>query len=57
MDMETAISYTDHERAWISSDQRRMVNRITKLKEQHPEAVKIEKQPQENDGCIYASFP
>lgn len=55
--METAISYTDFKTAWVSSDQRGMINRVRKLKEQYPDEVKILNQPETNDGCIYCTVP
>ena len=53
---ETTISYYD-ETMFISSDERKMVNRIMKLKNEHPGEVKIIAEPSTNDGCVYAKMP
>lgn len=55
--METCINYCTTDCAYVSSDERRWINRIRKLKEQHPEEVRIIREPENNDGCIYASVP
>lgn len=55
--METCINYCTTDCAYVSSDERRWINRIRKLKEQHPEEVRIIREPDGNDGCIYASVP
>ena len=54
--METSCTYTDTT-MYVSSDQLRVINRIRKLSEQHPEDVTILRQPEQNDGCIYATMP
>lgn len=54
--METCINYTD-KTAWISSDERKWINRVRKLKDERPEEVEILRQPEDNDGCIYAKLP
>ena len=56
---ETCLNYTTcpEKRMWFSSDERRWVNKITKLARDHPDEVTILRQPSENDGCIYASLP
>lgn len=54
--METSCSYTDGV-AWFSSDERKWITRIRKLAEQHPDQVIINRQPEDNDGCIYAKLP
>lgn len=55
--METSFSYTDRETGYISSDERRYVNKIHRLKVQYPDEVRIIAEPEENDGCIYAEVP
>ena len=55
--METSFNYTDKERGYFSSDERKHINRVLKLKEKYPDAVRIIRQPEENDGCIYAELP
>lgn len=54
--METSCEYTD-DTMWISSDQKRIINRVQWLKEHYPDAVRIVKEPENNDGCIYATVP
>lgn len=54
--IETACNYTD-KTMFVSSDQQKWINRIRKLKSEHPEQVKILYEPEQNDGCIYATVP
>lgn len=51
--METCINYTD-DRAFVSSDERKMINRMLKLKQQYPDDVTILQMPENNDGYICA---
>jgi len=44
-------------RAWFSSDERKFINRIHALKEKYPDKIEILKEPEDNDGCIYACLP
>jgi hypothetical protein len=55
--METSISYTTKDKAFFSSDERRWINRIRTLKEKYPDMVQVIAEPEDNDGCIYASIP
>ena len=55
--METCFNYCQPETAFFSSDERRWITKIRKLAESHPEEVRIIRQPDENDGCIYCSLP
>ena len=55
--METCFEYIDKEDAFFSSDERKWIARIKKLAEKFPGKVTILKQPEENDGCIYARLP
>ena len=55
--METCIEYCEPGWAYMSSDERRWVNHLRKLAEQHPDECVILKQPEENQGFIYAKFP
>lgn len=54
--METSCSYTD-KTMYVSSDQQRIINKVRKLAEQHPDEVTVIRYPEQNDGCIYASMP
>ena len=55
--METCFNYTDKEKGFFSSDERRFINKIRKLKEKYPDLVTIIKEPEDNDGCIYCELP
>ncbi len=55
--METCFNYTDTETCYMSSDERKWINRIIKLAKEHPDEVHIIKYPDYNDGCIYATIP
>ena len=55
-DYETSVTYTSTT-AFFSSDEKRWINRIRKLKETNPFEVRILEQPENNDGCIYAAIP
>lgn len=54
--METSFSYADKV-AYFSSDERRWINRIRKLKARYPDLVQIIAEPEDNDGCIYCTLP
>lgn len=54
--IETVCSY-HNEKMWVSSDERKIISRIRKLKQEYPDEVDIIKEPQDNDGCIYATVP
>ena len=56
-DMETTFNYTDKEHGYFSSDERKFISKVRKLKEQYPDQVRIIAEPEENDGCIYAEMP
>lgn len=55
--IETTINYCDPDWAFVSSDERRWHNAITKLAKDNPNECIIIKTPEENDGVIYAKFP
>ena len=55
--MDTCFNYTDRDVGFFSSDERRHINRVLKLKEKYPDDVRIIKMPEENDGCIYCQLP
>lgn len=58
--METCFNYVwekgDPYIAYFSSDEKKWINKIRKLADKFPE-VEILKQPEDNDGCIYARLP
>lgn len=55
--METCFNYTEKEHGYFSSDERKFITRVRRLAEKHPDKVRIIKQPEENDGCIYCELP
>jgi len=55
--METCCEYLDDKVMWVSSDQQKIINRVRKLAELYPDKVTIKRQPEQNDGCIYATMP
>ena len=55
--METCCEYLDDKVMWVSSDQQKIINRVRKLAETYPDSVIIKRQPEHNDGCIYATMP
>jgi hypothetical protein len=55
--METCFNYTDREHGFFSSDERKFINKVRKLKEKYPEQVRIIAEPEDNDGCIYCELP
>lgn len=42
---------------YVSSDERKIINRIIRLRDEYPQDVVIIKEAKENDGCIYATVP
>lgn len=54
--METCFNYCG-EKGYMSSDERKWIGRIRRLKEQHPDEVRIITEPEDNDGYIYAELP
>lgn len=55
--METCFCYCSKEHGYFSSDERKFINRIRKLKEKYPDHVLILVEPEENGGCIYCQLP
>ena len=55
--METCFNYCDPKRAFFSSDERRWINKIRKLYEEHPDEMRMIAEPETNDGCIYVELP
>lgn len=54
--METCANYMDEE-MFVSSDERKFINKIKQLAEEYPMDVTIIAHPETNDGCIYAKMP
>lgn len=56
--METCINYCEADGwAYVSSDERRWINRVRCLAAGHPEQCRILRQPEENQGFVYARIP
>lgn len=55
--METCFNYVDKEKGFFSSDELKWINKIHKLKEQYPDDIRIIREPEANDGCIYCQLP
>lgn len=55
--METCFTYCDKEHGYFSSDERRFITKIRKLKQKYPDLVRIIAEPDDNDGCIYCELP
>ena len=55
--METCFNYTEKEHGYFSSDERKFITRVRRLAEKYPDKVRIIKQPEKNDGCIYCELP
>lgn len=55
--METSFQYTDRDKAWFSSDERKFITKVRTLKEKYPDRVQILAEPEDNDGCIYCTLP
>ena len=50
--METCFNYTEREHGFFSSDERKFINKVHKLKEQYPDEVRSNAGPEDNDLCI-----
>lgn len=55
--METCFNYTDKERAFFSTDERKFITKVRRLQERFPDEVRIIAKPEENDGCLYCELP
>ena len=55
--VETCFNYTDTQTAFVSSDERKWITKIRKLKQERPDEVRIIREPEDNNGCIYATIP
>ena len=55
--METCFDYVNRDMGYFSSDERRFITKIRKLKQKFPDQVQILAEPENNGGCIYCSLP
>ena len=55
---ETVVGYVDEDSyASFTSAEKKWINKILKLKAEHPEQVDIKAYPENNQGYIYAHLP
>ena len=54
--METCFNYTGDE-MYVSSDERKIINKILKIYKENQKDMTILAYPEENDGCIYVKMP
>lgn len=55
---DTGICSTGDTRYYsISSDEKKIVNKIMKLAKEYPDSIILKAKPEENDGCVYAWLP
>lgn len=55
--METCFNYCDPKKAFFSSDERKWINKIRKLYQEHQDEMRMIAEPETNDGCIYVELP
>lgn len=56
--IETGCSYQGEEKkAYFSSSEKKWITRIKKLMDKYPGEVEVIREPDENDGCLYAKIP
>ncbi len=55
--IETACEYTDDKVMRVSTDEKKMINRLLRFAKERPDEVEIIRLPEENDGCLYAKCP
>lgn len=56
-EIETCFNYCETDKAFFSSNERKWITKIRKLKAKHPDQVTILKEPEDNDGTIYVRLP
>ena len=55
--METCIEYTDLKQMYFSTDEAKWIKYIRSLEKEYPKDIRIIRQPEDNDGCLYCSVP
>ena len=55
--METSISYTDHDRAFVSTDEPKWHRALRAYADEYPDQVIIKYHPETNDGNMIATVP
>lgn len=56
-DIETCFNYCSKDEAFFSSNEQKWINRVRRLAAKFPDRVTILRQPETNDGTIYAKMP
>jgi len=56
-DIETCFNYCAREAGYFSSNEPKWINKVRKLHNTHPDDVVILREPEDNDGTIYARMP
>ena len=51
-DIETCFNYLELDNAFFSSNEKRWINKIHKLKKEYPDEVEIIREPENNGGTI-----
>jgi len=57
LNIETCFNYCEIDKGFFSSNEKRWITKVTKLAEQYPDECQILKQPESNEGFIYAKLP
>lgn len=55
--MDTCYNCCEPGKGWFSTDERKWITRIRKLKMLYPELVTIKNEPETNDGCLVCTLP
>lgn len=55
--MDTCYNTCEPGKGWFSSDEKKWINRMRKLKEKFPDLIEILHEPETNDGCIVCTIP
>ena len=55
--METCINWCEPGWAYVSTDERKRINKLMKLAQENPDECVVMKQPEDNGGFIYAKIP
>ena len=57
MALETIIEYTDRNKMSVYTNEKKIINRIMKFKEENPDEITIYVKPEDNEGFIIAYMP
>ena len=56
-EIETCFNYCETDKAFFSSNERKWITKIRKLKARYPDQITILAEPEHNDGTIYVRLP